>query len=64
MKTLADGTTVMARTYYYLLDFNDLDKWKTLFSEFGKKKLHDLTKSEYIRLFEIATKKDLENLNQ
>jgi hypothetical protein len=27
MKELSDGTQVVARMYYYLLDFNDMTNW-------------------------------------
>jgi hypothetical protein len=61
MKTLSDGTEVSARSYYYLLDFNDRDGWKTLVDEFNKTKLGDLTIAEYIKLFRIATKRELKS---
>jgi len=62
MKELKDGTQVSARSYYYLLDFNDRDSWRTLVDEFGVTKLHDLNLEQYIRLFEIATEKELKTL--
>jgi len=64
MKVLADGKEVTSRSYYYLLDFNDRDSWKTLTQEFGLNKLHELNITQYIRLFEIATEKELNNLNE
>jgi len=62
MKELSDGTQVSSRSYYYLLDFNDRDSWKTLMEEFGVRRLHDLNIEQYIRLFEIASEKELETL--
>lgn len=62
MKTLADGTEVSARTYYYLLDFNDRNNWEFMYNKFDKKRLMDLTISEYIELFEYATEFDKQDL--
>ena len=64
MKTLADGTVVCARVYYYLLDWNEQDGWKSMNREFGVAQLCLLTIEQYAKLFEIATKSDLENLNK
>lgn len=63
MKTLADGTQVSARTYYYLLDFNDRYRWKFIIENFNKQKLHELTIEEYIKLFDHATEVDKKLLN-
>lgn len=63
MKELADGTQVSARTYYYLLDFNDRYEWKFIQDNFNKTKLKDLNIDEYRRLFDHATKVDAESLN-
>jgi len=62
MKELIDDTQVPDRGYYYLLDWNEADRWETMLRLFDKKRLCDLELHEYIQLFEIATKKDLENL--
>ena len=35
MKELSDGTQVTSRSYYFLLDFNDRDGWKTLVDNFN-----------------------------
>jgi len=64
MKELSDGTQVTSRSYYFLLDFNDRDGWKTLVDNFDVRRLHDLNKEQYIKLFEIATKAELELLKQ
>jgi hypothetical protein len=62
MKTLADGNHVSARSFYYLLDFNDRDNFEMLYALFNKKRLMDLNITEYIYLFEKATEKELINL--
>jgi len=60
MKELADGTQVVARMYYYLLDFNDLTNWSFMRLELKKNALRELNKSEFMRLFKHATNFDLE----
>jgi len=62
MKTLADGTTVAARTWYYLLDWNDRDNFRFMHEMFDKKRLMDLTIDEYIVLWKEATANDLKYL--
>jgi hypothetical protein len=62
MKVLKNGEQVTSRSYYFLLDFNDRDGWKTLVNEFNVTKLHELNKEQYIRLFEIATEAELKLL--
>lgn len=64
MKTLIDDTEVSARGYYYLLDWNDQDEWKTIQALFGTCKLCELEKHQYIQLFEVATRVDLKRLNE
>lgn len=59
MKKMADGTEVPARPYYYLLDFNDSDNWKTITFLYNKTKLNELTNSQFWNLFEVATKKEI-----
>lgn len=58
MKELADGTMVIARTYYYLLDFNDQDRFEYIQKEFNKKALCELTIFEFLELFDYAVKQD------
>ena len=62
MKTLYDGTEVSARGYYYLLDWNEVDEYKFIVSNFSKSRLKDLNKEEYVILFEAATLSDLNKL--
>lgn len=62
MKELKNGEQVTSRSYYFLLDFNDRDSWKTLYDNFNVKRLNDLTKEQYIKLFEMAVEKELELL--
>jgi hypothetical protein len=63
MKTLKDGTTVAARTYYYLLDYMDrhFDE-KPLYQLFSKERLCDTNIDEYIRFFQKATSEDIRDL--
>lgn len=63
MKTLADGIEIPARTYYYLLDFNERYAWKYMHETFNKQRLCDLTIEEYRGLFEHATSVDKMNIN-
>jgi len=58
MKKLADGIEVAARTYYYLLDFNERYNWEFMQQTFNKMRLCDLTIVEYRKLFEHATDVD------
>lgn len=58
MKTLADGTQVPSRTYYYLLDFNDVDNKEFIAEKFNKHRLCDLNIDEYQKLFVEATIRD------
>ena len=57
-KHTVDNFPVPDRTWYYLLDYNEQDEWKTIYEQFKKNRLLDLTKEEYWKLFEIATKQD------
>ena len=57
-KMLADKTEIPDRLYYYVLDFLDTDR-RILDTFFNKKSLHELTHSEFIKLFEHATECDL-----
>ena len=64
MKTLADGTTVVARTFYYLLDWNNWNNYEFIYKNFNKKRLMDLSIEEYVMLWKHATYNDLKYLNQ
>ena len=64
MKKLIDDTEVHARGYYYLLDWNERDGWKSIRSIYTSGRLCDLDINQYCQLFEIATKKDLEDLKK
>lgn len=61
MKKLIDNTEVSARSYYYLLDFNDRDNWETIEKIASVTNLTMLTKEQYKELFNIAVSK--ENFN-
>ena len=58
MKTLADGTEVVARSYYFLLDWNEQDEWETLIRLFNVKRLCDLNIEQYTQLFNHATQQE------
>ena len=62
MKTLADGFKVSARSYYYLLDWNEANEWRYMADEFGKIRLMDLTRIEYRTLFSKATMSEMNEL--
>ena len=59
-KTTIDNKVVPDRCWYYLLDFNDRDDKETLYDMFDKKRLLDLTHDEFWKLFEFATKSEIE----
>jgi hypothetical protein len=59
MKKLADGFEVSARSYYYLLDWNDLDNGNYIVKEFGKTRIKELTRVEYKRMFNMATTREM-----
>lgn len=59
MKKLADGTEVTSRSYYFLLDFNDRDDWKTMSDLWGIMKLHELNKHQYLHLFKKAVEREI-----
>lgn len=62
MKTLIDGNEVPARIYYYLLDFNESDKWETLRLSFGVNQLYQLNIYQFTELFKYASAKDFNKL--
>lgn len=55
MKTLIDGSEVVSRTYYYLLDWNEQDEWKTIRANYGVSRLISLNSQQYKELFMYAT---------
>ena len=59
---LSDGTAVIDRTFYYLLDWNERNSWEFIKKNFGKMRLMDLTIEEYIILWKEATEKDTKYL--
>jgi hypothetical protein len=58
MKKLIDGIEVSARSYYFLLDWNEQDEHKTLIETFSKMRLCDLNIDQYTQLFNHATQKE------
>lgn len=63
MKKLIDGFEVSSRSYYYLLDWNELNEWEYIKQEFNKNRLCDLTRVEYKRLFNKATLQEMNQMN-
>jgi len=61
MKQLIDDKEVSGRSYYYLLDWNESNRWEYMFEHFETKRLCDLEFHQFIQLFEYATKQDLKN---
>lgn len=55
MKKLADGREVSARSYYYLLDWNERDEWRFMCDHLNKHRLCDLNIKEYTILWLHAT---------
>ncbi len=62
MKILKDGSEVSSRSYYYLLDWNEVDEHNTLFELYGVMKLSKLLLSQYSNLFYVATQSEYKNL--
>ena len=59
MKVLDDMTEVPSRVWYYLLDWNDIDKHAYLYHKYGKNRLGSLTKTEFWEFFKYASESDL-----
>ena len=64
MKTLADGSQVTDRSYFFLLDWNEQDDWVFMYEEFDKEGLKALNIDEYIKLFMTATLRDTRNFKR
>jgi hypothetical protein len=66
MKQTFDNKDVPARCYYYLLDFNQQDDWKTIFEiePDSEGRLFMLTYEQFWKLWEIATKKEMSNFSK
>jgi hypothetical protein len=47
MKKLSDNSKVTARSYYFLLDWNETNDWEFIRDHFKKDKLSELTLDEY-----------------
>jgi hypothetical protein len=59
MKKTADNKEVPPRCWYYLLDFNDRDDWKTMMGLFDQESLSLLTEFQFWELFKVATQRDI-----
>jgi hypothetical protein len=64
MKTLSDNTLVVARTYHYLLDWNESNCKVYINEMFDKNRLCDLNIDEYKQLFEYATKNEFKTTDK
>lgn len=62
MKELADGKQVSARSYYYLLDWNEVNEHKFIQDSFNKIRLCDLFIDEYKKLFHHAANVEYKQL--
>ena len=56
MKELIDGTKVSDRSYYYLLDWNEVTGWKYILTNFDTHRLCELKIDQYKQLFAEATR--------
>ena len=63
MKILSDKTEIEERVYFYVVDFNQADENSFLLDNFGKMRVCDLKKEEFIKTFKHATENDLSDLN-
>lgn len=61
MKTLHDGTQVTARSFYNLLDWNDIDGGEYMWDNFKLLRLSQLNKEQYTQLWEHATGNELKS---
>lgn len=62
MKELQDNTQVPSGIYYYLLDWNEKNRWDYMQRNFEKMRLCDLNLREFKQLFLFATSEDYKNL--
>ena len=66
MKTLSNGTNILDRMYYYLLEFHNFEKeclQKTFIQKnYQKDSLKDLTKEEFTEYFQYASYEDAKNI--
>jgi len=60
MKTTLDDKNVPARCWYYLLDFNEQDRWATIkeIEPDSGGRLSLLTYEQFWKLWELATNKE------
>ncbi len=61
MKTTSDNKEVPARCYYYLLDFNESNKWNLIQEMFNVNQLSYLSEKQFWDLFTVATERDSKN---
>ena len=59
MKIINGNIKVSSRSYHFLFDWNEQNKWEYLHAQYSKESLEDLTIDEYKQLFSYATQCDL-----
>ncbi len=62
MKELADESKVSSKSYYFLLDWNDMDNKKFIADNFQKQRLRELNITEYMILWLNATTQEYNNM--
>jgi len=62
MKKTLDDKEVPSRCYYYLLDWNERDEWKTINEMFEVQRLCLLEEKQFWELFKVATEKDMQKV--
>jgi len=61
MKTITNGIEVSSRSYYYLLDWSEMNEHEFMYHTFKKIRLSDLTLEEYKAFFKHATESEINN---
>lgn len=59
MKKTSDGQIVPNRCWYYLLDWNEVDKWDTLQMLYRVKSLKELNHAQFMNLLSVAANADV-----
>jgi hypothetical protein len=62
-KLSKEGKIIPSRVWYYLLDWNDRDSFKTLNELYGVKRLGELTSNQIANLLYVASQSDIRKIN-
>ncbi len=62
MKKLADGSEVTSKSYYFLLDWNDQNKFEYMYNNLNQSGLKNLNIRQYRDLWEHATNDELQKM--